>query len=52
MIGGNETEVKNKALGEEYFFSGGTEHIPMTVTAESLEEATKVWEKTKVKTNK
>jgi hypothetical protein len=53
MIGGDEPETKNKAAKvEEYFFPGGTEYVPMTISAESLEEATKVYEKSKIKVNK
>jgi hypothetical protein len=53
MIGGEEPEVKNKsAKVEEYFFPGGTEYVPMTVPAESFEEAKKVYERSKIKVNK
>jgi len=49
MLEGNE--VKNKAL-EEYFFSGGLEYEPQTISAESREEAEKIWEETKKKVDK
>jgi len=50
MIGGNELEIKNKtAAKEEFFFAGGQEYMPQTVRAENLEEATKVYNETKIK---
>lgn len=44
-------EVKNKAM-EKYFFSGGTLYEPVTVEAESLEEAVEKYEKIKKPINK
>ncbi len=46
MVGGKEQAVKNKeavAPEQEYFFSGGTEYEPVTVTASSPEEAEEKW---------
>ena len=37
--------VEVKRHIEEFFFPGGTEYLPMTVIAGSLEEATKAYEK-------
>lgn len=34
---------------QEYFFPGGLEYKPMTVTASSQEEAEEIYEKTKQK---
>lgn len=45
------TDVKTKA-GENYFFAGGTEYEPVTVIANSLEEATEQYEKIKKPINK
>jgi len=44
-------EVKNKVL-EEYFFSGGLEYEPQTISAENREDAEKIWEETKKKVDK
>lgn len=33
---------------QEWFFSGGTEYVPMTVTATTYDEALKKWEKDRV----
>lgn len=35
----------------EFFFSGGMEYLPMTISAASIEEATEIWEKKKVPVN-
>jgi len=43
--------VKNKTL-EEYFFSGGLEYEPQTISAESQEEAEKIWVETRKKVDK
>ena len=42
---------KNKMLGspQEYFFPGGLEYKPQTITASSQEEANEIYEKTKEK---
>lgn len=47
-----QTQSKNKAIGEsprEFFFAGGLVYKPQTVTADSLEEAQEIYEKTKQK---
>lgn len=46
-----QTKDKTKMLGspKEYFFPGGLEYKPQTVTAESQEEAEEIYEKTKQK---
>lgn len=49
MLEGNE--IKNKAL-DEYFFSGGLEYEPQTISAENREDAEKIWEETKKKVDK
>jgi hypothetical protein len=43
MIGGsNKPEIKNKVV-EEYHFAGGMEYKPITIEAESREEAEKIY---------
>lgn len=46
-----QTPAKNKAVGtpQEFFFAGGLEYKPQTVTANSREEAEAIYEKTKQK---
>ena len=46
-----QTKDKNKMLGspQEFFFPGGLEYKPQTITANSREEAEEIYEKTKVK---
>ena len=46
-----QTKDKNKMLGspQEYFFPGGLEYKPQTITANSQEEANEIYEKTKTK---
>ncbi len=46
-----QTKDKTKMLGspKEFFFPGGLEYKPQTVTAESQEEAEEIYEKTKEK---
>ena len=46
-----QTKDKTKMLGspQEYFFPGGLEYKPLTVTAHSREEAEEIYEKTKQK---
>lgn len=47
-----QTQSKNKAIGEssrEFFFAGGLEYKPQTVTANNIEEAQEIYEKTKQK---
>lgn len=47
-----QTQSKNKAIGEsprEFFFAGGGEYKPQTVTANSIEEAEEIYQKTKEK---
>lgn len=36
---------------EEFFFAGGTEYKSKTIKANSLSEATEIWEQTKEKIN-
>lgn len=36
-----------KTKGNEYFFSGGLEYEPQTVTADTPEEAEKIWVETR-----
>lgn len=45
-----QLKEKTKALqgSQEFFFPGGMEYEPKTIEAESLEEATEIWEKEKV----
>ena len=43
--------VKDKAL-EEYFFSGGLEYEPQTISAENEGEAEKIWIETRRKVDK
>ena len=43
MLRLGEDEIKEKGIAEEYFFSGGTEYLPQTITAKSKEEAEKEW---------
>jgi len=45
-----DKEIKSK--GEQYHFSGGTEYKPMTVVANSQEEALKIYESKKEKVTK
>ncbi len=46
MIDG--TQAKNKEVKkEEFFFAGGLEYLPQTITAESREEAEKIWFETR-----
>jgi hypothetical protein len=46
-----QTKEKTKMLGspQEYFFPGGLEYKPLTVTANSQEEADEIYEKEKQK---
>ncbi len=46
-----QTKDKTKMLGspQEYFFPGGLEYKPLTVTANSQEEADEIYEKEKQK---
>lgn len=46
-----QTKDKTKILGspQEYFFPGGLEYKPLTVTAHSQEEADEIYEKEKQK---
>lgn len=46
-----QTKEKNKMLDtdQEFFFPGGTEYEPKTVTAKSIEEAQKIWDQEKQK---
>ena len=46
-----QTKDKNKMLGspQEYFFPGGLEYKPQTISANSQEEADEIYEKTKEK---
>ena len=46
-----QTKDKTKMLGspQEYFFPGGLEYKPLTVTANSQEEADEIYEKQKQK---
>lgn len=53
-----ETTYKNKQMDpaktkaqEEYFYPGGGEYEPATVTASSQAEADKQWEKSRIKSN-
>lgn len=36
--------VPEKKTKQVYFFAGGTEYLPMTIEAESAEEAQTMWE--------
>lgn len=54
-----QTNNKNKMIGkenvknkQEYFFSGGQEYLPLTIRADSQEEAEKVWEQSRKKVEK
>jgi hypothetical protein len=53
MMSGTEKGLKNKdpIQVQEYFFSGGLEYLPKNISAKSLEEATEIWEKSRVKVN-
>ena len=47
-----QTPSKNKIIDgapQEFFFAGGLEYKPQTVTAHSKEEAEEIYEKTKQK---
>ncbi len=46
-----QTKDKTKILGspQEYFFPGGLEYKPQTISATSQEEANEIYEKTKEK---
>lgn len=35
-------------ITQEFFFSGGTEYVPITIEAETFEEALKLYEKRRV----
>ena len=48
MLSGEEAKTK----GNEYFFSGGLEYEPQTVTADTPEEAEKIWVETRMRAGK
>lgn len=39
---------ENKGVAQEYFFAGGTEYKPVTIVADSKEEAEALYLKTRV----
>jgi hypothetical protein len=43
IVGGVNDKAQNSL--QDFFFSGGTEYLPMTVQSGSREEAEKEWEK-------
>lgn len=47
-----ETDAKNKAQKENFFFAGGLEYLPQTIEAESREEAEKIWLETRKKSQR
>lgn len=47
-IGGEETTTEASGL-TEYHFAGGTEYVPQTVKAQSLEEANAIYSQTRQK---
>ena len=47
---GTEDKAKKKVM-KTYHFAGGKEYVPQSVQAQDIEEATKQWKKTRIKSS-